>query len=56
MLAKSKLNSIKTLIFQALKDLEINHEEFKTIVIENEKVSKNEKFLILEDLLKKTRS
>ena len=54
MLAKSKLNSIKTLIFQALKDLEISHEEFKTIVVEKKKVSKNEKFLILEDLLKKT--
>ena len=54
MLAKSKLNSIKTLIFQALKDLEISHEELKTIVVEKEKVSKNEKFLILEDLLKKT--
>ena len=30
-LAKSKLNSIETLISQALIDLEISHEEFKTI-------------------------
>ena len=34
MLAKSKLNSIETLISQALIDLEISHEEFKTIVKE----------------------
>ena len=34
MLAKSKLNSIETLISQALIDLEIIHEEFKTIVKE----------------------
>ena len=31
MLAKSKLNSIETLIFQALVDLEISHEEFIAI-------------------------
>ena len=37
MLAKSKLNSIETLISQALLDLEITHEEFKTIVNEKEK-------------------
>ena len=34
MLAKSKLNSIETLISQALIDLDISHEEFKTIVNE----------------------
>ena len=34
MLAKSKLYSIETLISQALMDLEISHEEFKTIVNE----------------------
>ena len=34
MLATSKLNSIETLISQALIDLEISHEEFKTIVNE----------------------
>ena len=37
MLAKSKLSSIETLMSQALIDLEISHEEFKTIVNEKEK-------------------
>ena len=37
MLAKSKLNSIETLMPQALIDLDIGHEEFKTIVNEKEK-------------------
>ena len=37
MLARSKLNSIKTLISQALIDLEISQEEFKTIVSKKEK-------------------
>ena len=37
MLAKNKLNSIKTLMSQALIDLEISHEEFKTIVNAKEK-------------------
>ena len=38
MLAKSKLNSIETLMSQALLiDLDISHEEFKTIVNEKEK-------------------
>ena len=37
MLAKSKLNSIETVISQALTDLDISHEEFKTIVNEKEK-------------------
>ena len=37
MLAKSKLNSIKTLISQPLIDLDISHEEFKAIVNEKEK-------------------
>ena len=32
MLAKSKLNSIETLMSQAIIDLEIIHEEFKLIV------------------------
>ena len=34
MLAKSKLNNIETLISQELIDLEISHEEFKTIANE----------------------
>ena len=37
MLAKSKLNSIETLISQALNDMEISHEEFITIL--NEKIN-----------------
>ena len=37
MLAKSKVNSIETLMSQALIDLDICHEEFKTIVNEKEK-------------------
>ena len=36
-LAKSTLNSIETFIPQALIDLDISHEEFKTIVNEKEK-------------------
>ena len=32
MLAKSKLNSIETLISQALNDMDISHEEFVTIL------------------------
>ena len=37
MLAKSKLNSIETLMSEALIDVDISHEEFKTIVNEKEK-------------------
>ena len=37
MLAKSKLNSIEKLMSQAITDLDISHEEFKTIVNEKEK-------------------
>ena len=37
MLAKGKLNSIESLMSQALIDIEISHEEFKTIVNEKEK-------------------
>ena len=37
MLAKSKLNSIESLMSQALIDLDISHEEFKTIEKEKEK-------------------
>ena len=36
MLGKSKLNSIETLVSQALIDMEINHEEFITILKEKE--------------------
>ena len=37
MLAKSKLNSIETLISQALIDLDISHEEFITTLKEKDR-------------------
>ena len=37
MLAKSKLNSIETLVSQALTDMEISHEEFIMIMKEKNK-------------------
>ena len=40
MLAKSKLNSIETLISQALIDLEISHEVYKSIINEEENYRK----------------
>ena len=40
MLAKSKLNSIETLISQALIDVEISHEEFIAILNEKDKYEK----------------
>ena len=45
MFAASKLNSIKTLISQALIDLEISHEEFKTTVNEKEKYEKKKEII-----------
>ena len=39
-LAKSKLNSIETLVSQALIDMEISHEEFITIMKEKDKYEK----------------
>ena len=43
MLAKSKLDSIETLVSQALIDMEISHEEFNAIVREkqNERMKEN---------------
>ena len=40
MLAKSKLNSIETLVLQALIDMEITHEEFFTLLKEKDKYEK----------------
>ena len=40
MLAKSKLNSIETLISQALIDIDISHKEFVTILKEKHKYEK----------------
>ena len=55
MLANSKLNSIETLVWQALTDMEINHEEFIAISKEKDKYEKmnenlrseNEKYEIM---------
>ena len=44
MLAKSKLDSIETLVSQALVDMEISHEEFNAIIRE-EKTWEDEKNL-----------
>ena len=54
-MAKSKLNSIETLISQVLIDMDISHEEFITILKEKDKYekmkdnlrSKNEKYKIM---------
>ena len=40
MLAKSKLNSIETLVLQALVDMKISHEEFIAIFREKDKYEK----------------
>ena len=42
-LAKSKLNSIETLISQALIDMEISHQEFITILKEKDKYEEDER-------------
>ena len=57
MLAKSKLNSIETLISQALIDMEISHEEYITILNKKDKYenmkynlgSENEKYMSKKD-------
>ena len=46
MLAKKKLNSIETLISQALIDMQKSHEEFITILNEKDKYEKIKKTLI----------
>ena len=46
MLAKSKLNSVETLISQALNDMEVSHKEF--IIILKEKVKYEKMKYILE--------
>ena len=40
MLAKSNYNSIETLISEALSDININHEEFITVLKEKDKYEK----------------
>ena len=53
MLAKSKFNSIETLISQALGDLDISHEEFVTTLKEKDKYEKMKYNLISENADKK---
>ena len=49
MLAKSKLNSIETLILQALISMVISHEEFVTIFKEKDKYEKMKEYLKSEN-------
>ena len=49
MLAKSKFNSIETLISQALGDLDISHEEFIMISKEKDKYERMKNNLISEN-------
>ena len=49
MLAESKFKSIKTLISQALNDLDISHEEFKMILNEKDKYERMKYNLISEN-------
>ena len=56
MLAKSKLNSIESLISQALNDLDISHEEFTTILNEKNKYERMKYNLINENENKKEKS
>ena len=49
MLAKSKFNSIETLISQALGDLDISHEEFIMILKEKDKYERMKYNLISEN-------
>ena len=54
MLAKSKLNSIESLISQALIDMDISHEEFITILKEKDKYEKmKENVKTISEKLKK---
>ena len=53
MLAKVKLNSIETLISQALNDLNISHEEFITIFKEKDRYDMMKYNLISENEDKK---
>ena len=53
MVAKNKLNSIETLLSQALIGMEISHKEFITILKEKDKYEKMEENL--RDVSKSTR-
>ena len=64
MWAKSKLNSIETLISEALINMDISHEEFVTIFKEKDKYEKmkenlrseNEKFEIMKFISVKSKT
>ena len=45
MLAKSKLNSIETLVSQALTDMVISHVEFDTVLKEKDKYEKTKEIV-----------
>ena len=47
MMAKSKLDSIKSLISQALNDMEISHKEFVTILKETDEYEKRKVLRVL---------
>ena len=48
MLAKSKLNSIETLMFQAINDMEISRKEYITILKEKVKYERMKDILRIE--------
>ena len=52
-LAKSKFNSIETLIWQALNDMEISHEEFITIFKEKDRYEKTKENIRDKNEIKK---
>ena len=54
MLAESKLNSIESLISQALNDLDISHQEFIIILNEKDKYERMKYNLISENENKKS--
>ena len=54
MLAESKLNSIESLISQALNDLDISHQEFIINLIEKDKYKRMKYNLISENENKKS--
>ena len=54
MLAESKLNSIESLISQALNDLDISHQEFIIILNEKDKYERMKDNLISENENKKS--
>ena len=56
MLAKSKLDSIETLISQALIDMDLSHEEFVTILKKKDKYENYEtEYYKIKDLKKQNR-